>query len=322
MWRSAGIIAVVAVLLLLGWQLGLRGLISNPGGGSVTDTGKHSIPLEEIVDGGPPRDGIPSIDDPQFLAIDQAALSDDEPGIAIELGGVARFYPYEILVWHEIVNDTLPDGQRILVTYCPLCRSGIVFNPLVDGQLVEFGTSGKLWNSNLLLYDRKTESLWSQVLGEAVVGSQTGTKLALLPSDITTFGAWKQVHPDGQVLARPANSGRAYGRDPYGDYYTTTGTYFPLSNRDDRLGEKALIYGVAFDGQTKAYPDELIRSRGMVRDTFNGREIIAEYDAGANAVRLFTEQDGQRERLTPFVTYWFAWAAAHPETEVYVEESP
>ncbi|MBI4023179.1 DUF3179 domain-containing protein [Candidatus Berkelbacteria bacterium] len=319
MWRWTSLIVVI-IGLLIGWQYWQRDEAER-GGNDVTDTTKHSIPLEENVDGGPPRDGIPSIDDPEFVAISEASgqLADDKPGIAIELGGVARFYPYEILVWHEIVNDTLPDGQRILVTYCPLCRSGIVFDPLVDGERVEFGTSGKLWNSNLLLYDRTTESLWSQVLGEAVVGPQTGTKLTILPSDISSFGAWQQAHPAGQVLARPANSNRTYGRDPYGDYATTTGTYFPLSNRDDRLGEKALVYGVEFDGQTKAYPDDLIRRVGTVHDTFNGREITAQYDAGADTVRLFVNTDGGRERLNPFVTYWFAWAAAHPETALYEE---
>lgn len=137
---------------------------------NVTNGVRHSVPLAEIIGGGPEKDGIPSIDEPKFVSITDATfLSDDELGIAVTLRDTAKFYPFQILVWHEIVNDEI-EGQRILVTYCPLCRSGIVFDPLVSGERVEFGTSGKLWNSNLVMYDRKTDSLWSQILGEAIVG--------------------------------------------------------------------------------------------------------------------------------------------------------
>lgn len=150
---------------------------------------KHSIPLGEIKSGGPPKDGIPSIDKPNFISIKEAEgfLKESDPGIAINIEGEKRFYPFKILVWHEIVNDMIK-GKRVLVTYCPLCLTGIVFDPVVKGERVEFGVSGKLWNSNLLMYDRKTDSLWSQVLGEAVVGEMVGTKLAVVPSDIIQFG--------------------------------------------------------------------------------------------------------------------------------------
>ncbi|MFN7088796.1 MAG: DUF3179 domain-containing (seleno)protein, partial [Candidatus Paceibacteria bacterium] len=158
----------------------------------ITNGVKHSIPLDAIMGGGPPKDGIPSIDHPKFISVQEASnfLSDEEPGIAIEIGKVNRFYPFQILVWHEIVNDLIND-QRVLITYCPLCLSGIVFDPLVKGERVEFGTSGKLWNSNLVMYDRKTDSLWSQILGEAIVGEMTGTRLKVLPSDQMRFGVWK-----------------------------------------------------------------------------------------------------------------------------------
>jgi len=146
----------------------------------VTNDVKHSVDLDEILGGGPPKDGIPSIDDPKFISIAKADfINDEEPGIAVSISGIDRFYPFQILVWHEIVNDTF-DGQRVLVTYCPLCLSGIVFDPLVSGERVEFGTSGKLWQSNLVMYDRKTDSYWSQVLGDAIVGEMTGTSLKVL----------------------------------------------------------------------------------------------------------------------------------------------
>ena len=154
----------------------------------ITDGVKHSVPFDEILGGGPPKDGIPSIDKPKFISIAEANkfLEDNEPGIALDIDGVQRFYAFQILVWHEIVNDTI-GGKRILVTYCPLCLSGIVFDPVVGGERVEFGTSGKLWNSNLVMYDRKTDSSWSQILGEAIVGNMTGTRLAVLSSDMMRY---------------------------------------------------------------------------------------------------------------------------------------
>lgn len=284
----------------------------------VTDGVKHSISLDEIVGGGPPKDGIPSIDNPKFVAAaDASFVADEEPGLAVELEGIARFYPFQIMVWHEIVNDSF-NGRRVLLTYCPLCLSGIVFDPLVKGEQVEFGTSGKLWNSNLVMYDRKTDSLWSQILGEAIVGEMTGTKLAVLPADIIRFGDFKKKYPQGQVLSRDTGATRFYGRDPYGDYYTTPGTYFPVKNRDDRLGEKEFILGIVVDGKAKAYFPPSVKTKGQVEDSFAGKIIVAKYEADIDAVRLFEKKsNGSLERINPFAAFWFSWAAAHPDTELY-----
>lgn len=285
----------------------------------ITDGVKHSVPLEEIVGGGPPKDGIPSIDNPKFISVSEAGrfLSDKEPGIALEIRGVKRFYPFQILVWHEIVNDSI-GGQRVLVTYCPLCLSGIVFDPVVKGERVEFGTSGKLWNSNLVMYDRETDSLWSQILGEAIVGEMTGTRLKVLPSDMTLFGDWKSVNPEGEVLSRDTGAVRFYGRDPYGDYYNTPGTFFPVGNKDDRLSEKDFVLGVVINGKAKAYWPESIKQKGEVEDSFQGKTIIARYEKDIDAVRLFEKkQDGTLQRINPFPNFWFSWVAAHPDTELY-----
>lgn len=285
----------------------------------ITKNQKHSIPLNEIVSGGPPKDGIPSIDKPRFVSVNETNkyLKDDEPGLALTLNSINRFYPFQILVWHEIVNDTI-NGQRVLITYCPLCFTGIVFDSTVGGEQVEFGVSGKLWNSNLLMYDRKTDSLWSQVLGEAVVGEMTGTKLAVLPSDIVKYGEWKKLHPNGQVLSRDTGLTRSYGNDPYGDYYTTPGTYFPLRHKDDRLPEKAFVLGLVIDDKAKAYSAEVVKQVKEVRDSFQERTIIARYEEDIDAVRLYEEKsDGILERLAPVGAFWFSWAAAHPGTEVY-----
>lgn len=287
---------------------------------TVTKGVKHSVPLEEIIGGGPPRDGIPSIDDPKFTTPVAASawLRENEPGLAISLEDAHRFYPFQILVWHEIVNDTLPSGRRILVTYCPLCFSGIVFDPLVQGKRVAFGTSGKLWNSNLVMYDRKTESLWSQVLGEAIQGERTGEKLTVLPSDIVRFGVWRVQHPNGVVLSRETGATRFYGRDPYGDYYTTPGVLFPIGHRDARLGEKELVLGLVVDGRAKAYHPLAVKAKGEIVDTVAGKTIVARHDVAIDAVRIFERKpDGSEERLNPFAAYWFSWVAAHPETELY-----
>lgn len=284
----------------------------------VTDGTKHSVPLNEILGGGPPKDGIPSIDQPKFFSIAEAGkfLKDTDPGIALSIDGVDRFYPFQILVWHEIVNDTI-NGKRVLVTYCPLCLSGIVFDPVVNGERVEFGTSGKLWNSNLVMYDRKTESLWSQILGEAIVGEMTGTQLKVLPSDMVRYGNFKELNPNGAVLSRDTGTTRFYGQDPYGDYYTTPGTYFPVGKKDDRLNDKDFILGIVVNSKAKAYWPEAVKKASEVEDRFEGKTIIARYEKEIDAVRLFEKKaDGAVERINPFGAFWFSWVAAHPDTEL------
>lgn len=284
----------------------------------VTDGVRHSVPLNEILGGGPPKDGIPSIDDPKYVSIaDADFITDDEPGIAVSLNGIDRFYPFQIMVWHEIVNDNF-NGQEVLVTYCPLCLSGIVFDPLVAGERVEFGTSGKLWQSNLIMYDRKTDSYWSQVLGEAIVGEMTGTKLTVLPSDMTRFGEWKGLHPNGQVLSRDTGAIRFYGRDPYGDYYTDNGSiFFPVANSDDRLENKDLVLGLVINEQALAIDAQAAKAKGELRTTFEGKTIVATYEPEIEATRVFEIlSDGTRERINPFPNFWFSWVAAHPETEL------
>ena len=294
----------------------------------VTENVKHSVPLSEIIGGGPPKDGIPPIDSPKFVSVGEADfLADEEPGLAVEVDGISRFYPFQILVWHEIVNDTI-NGQRVLVSYCPLCLSGIVFDPVVKGERVEFGTSGKLWNSNLVMYDRKTDSLWSQILGEAIVGEMTGAKLAVLPSDMIRFGDFKKKFPNGEVLSRDTGATRFYGQDPYGDYYTTSGTFFSVKNKDNRLQEKDFVLGIVVDGKAKAYFPPAIKQKGEITDQFAGKIIVARYEQELDAVRLYEKRgpstalggSGQKDelvRINPFSSFWFSWAAAHPGTELY-----
>lgn len=282
----------------------------------VTDGVKHSIPLHEILSGGPGKDGIPSIDNPKFVsAIEATFLNDNDPGLGLTVSGESRFYPYRILVWHEIVNDTIK-GEPVLVTYCPLCATGIVFERTVDGKAHEFGVSGRLWQSNLLMYNRaaseKDESLWSQVLGEAVVGTHTGKKLTIIHSDIVRWGDWKAAHPDTKALSADTGALRDYGRDPYGDYYTSESVSFGAHFRDTRLHPKALVHGIEIDGMYKAYADDALKRIGEVDDQLAGKNIhVTRTDAGE--VRF--EANG--EPLASIPGFWFSWLAVHPETELY-----
>ncbi len=289
----------------------------------------HGVPLSEIV-GLLGKDGIPSIDNPKFIAPEAARewLDDSEPGIAFSRSNTHRFYPYQILVWHEIVNDTVPvsaealtgeDGERVLVTYCPLCLTGFVFDPLVKGERVEFGTSGKLWKSNLVMYDRKTDSLWSQILGEAIVGEMTGVKLKLLPSDQVQFGKWRELHPDGQVLSRETGATRFYGSSPYGDYFTSTGFARSLAGgRDTRLTPDAFVLGIVLNEKAKAYSAEAVKQKGEVVDEFEGQTFVLKHDKVLDVVRIYKRlPNGSKEQVNPFSSFWFAWTAAHPDTDLY-----
>lgn len=286
----------------------------------VTDGVKHSIPLAEVISGGPPKDGIPPIDKPKFVSVKEAEefIKDSEPGVAFARGGTQRFYSYQILVWHEIVNDIV-EGERILVTYCPLCLTGFVFDPLVKEERVEFGTSGKLWKSNLVMYDRKTDSLWSQILGEAIVGEMTGTKLKLLESDLVRFGDWKKNFPDGQVLSRDTGATRFYGSNPYGDYFEATGFAKSIAgSQDTRLPADAFVFGVVVDGRVKAYATEAVKAKGTIEDAFAGETLVLKHEKELDVVRMFKKlPDGSLERINPFSAFWFSWSAVHPDTELY-----
>lgn len=187
-----------------------------------TDFQKMAVEPSEILSGGPPKDGIPPIDAPKFVAVTAATdLTDRDPIISLEINGDARAYPLRVMTWHEIVNDTV-GSQPVVVTYCPLCNSAIVFDAVVNGEIHTFGTTGKLRNSDLVMYDRLTESWWQQFTGRAIAGAYLGNKLNLLPSRLEAWSDFKARHPKGKVLV-PNNPGiRNYGRNPYVNYDIAT----------------------------------------------------------------------------------------------------
>src|SRR3989338_7690181 len=287
---------------------------------SVTGTIKHSIALDEIFDGGVGKDGIPSIDNPKFISTDEADmfLDGESLGLGFSWKGESRFYPFQIMVWHEIVNDQI-QGDPMLVTYCPLCQTGIVFDPKVDGKALTFGVSGKLWRSNLLMYDRESGSLWSQVLGEAVVGPQTGKKLKVLAFDVIYYGNWKKAHPDTKLLSRETGIFKKYGEDPYKDYYSDKTVGFGATLNDTRLHPKEFILGIELNGKYKAYRADAIKNISSLQDTFSGEHIeISKDEFGQVRVYRLSEN-----KLMPFIgSFWFAWLAVHPDTELFSEGLP
>lgn len=281
----------------------------------VVDNPQTSIPLEEILSGGPQKDGIPSIDNPQFVPISEVDfLEDTSLGLGLEYKEEQRFYPFQVLVWHEIVNDVVA-GDPLLITYCPLCATAIVFDRNVDGEVLEFGVSGRLWLSNLLMYDRRPtpeeESLWSQILGEAVVGQSTGAVLDIVDSNSITFGDWKDQFPDSVVLSQETGFDRTYGVDPYGDYYVNDTVSFGASFDDDRLHPKEIVAGISINGQYKAYNLNDLEA-GEITDEFAGETITVTKDE-INRVS-FSYREGT---IDSAISFWFSWLAVHPETELY-----
>jgi hypothetical protein len=217
------------------------------------------IDLDDLVSGGPPPDGIPPIDDPQFQPAREVDwLEAHEPLLSLTVNGETRGYPLQIMTWHEIVNDTV-GGAPVAVTYCPLCNSGVAFDRAVDGRLLDFGTSGWLYADNLVMYDRQTESLWPQLTGQAAVGVLTGTPLEAIPMGIVGWDQFRTAHPDALVLTRDTGFDRDYGHNPYTGYDNPTGGLLvePPDGRDPRLPVKERVIGLRIGGDAVA----IIRGR-------------------------------------------------------------
>jgi cytochrome c biogenesis protein CcdA len=275
----------------------------------------YAVDPSKIISGGPPKDGIPSIDSPKFVSVAEADnwIADDELILAVDYNGIERIYPLQIMVWHEIVNDNI-GGDPVLITYCPLCGSGIAYERKINGEEVEFGTSGKLYNSNLVMYDRKTDSYWSQIEGVAIVGPLTGTKLKAISIDTVVWGDWKGGHLDAEVLSQDTGYSRNYGADPYGSYYEDSYVWFPLESEDNRIHPKTVIFGIEVDGRFKAYREDDLIEVGEITDEFNGVNLVVKrsVDGAVTIVNLNNKEKIVKER-----DFWFAWYAFHPDTELY-----
>jgi hypothetical protein len=296
-----------------------------------TDFGKHSVPLGEISSGGPGKDGIPAIDAPRFVSVSEAEfLEAREPVVQLELGGEARAYPLQILTWHEIVNDRV-GGAPVAVTFCPLCNTTIVFDRRLDGRVLDFGTTGNLRNSDLVMYDRQTESWWQQFGGEAIVGELTGKELRQLPATILAWEDFAREHPEGKVLSRETGFVRSYGENPYAGYDSVDSPpFFEAANQDDdclppkervvfiERGEEQVV--VPFSALAKEREigvevggEELVVTwRPGTRSALDSGTIASGRDVGTAVVR--SVESG--ELVVHDLPFWFAVAAFAPEAEI------
>ena len=256
-----------------------------------------------LVTGGPAKDGIPALDAPTYVT--NPHLDDDATVFGIVVGSQARAYPQNIMYWHEIVNDEV-GSEMLSVTYCPLTGSVIAYRD------VNLGVSGALYNSNLVMYDRATDSLWPQILGQAVVGARKADVLDTYPVVVTTWGQWKALYPHTLVLSEDTGYDRDYNRSPYPGYEQMLRVWFPVAAESDALRSKAIVVGVEVDGSYLAIPKE--KFEGVREYVLDGVPLTISYNDALDVVTVFREDT--REDVATFEVYWFAWYAYHPTTEI------
>lgn len=291
-----------------------------------TDFSRHVVPLAEIISGGPPKDGIPAIDDPIFAPVDEVDLADREAVITFATADEARAYPLRILIWHEIVNDIVA-GIPVAVTYCPLCNTGIVFDRrLADGRVLDFGTTGKLRHSDLVMYDRQTESWWQQFAGEAIVGTLAGTRLRMLPARLESFGRFRARQAQGRVLVPGDPHLRPYGRNPYPGYDRSATPFLYDGPLPADIAPLARVVRVG----AEAWALSLVRERGRI-DT---GELVITWEPGqasaldavqladgaevGNVVVRQRRADGSLEDVVYSVDFAFAFRAFYPDGRLHL----
>lgn len=278
---------------------------------------KYLVHPDELKSGYVPKEGIASIDKPRFESVEQADrwLKDSEAVLATEYAGVTRVYPLRILIWHELVNDRIA-GTPVLISYCPLCNSGIGYCREVAGRELEFGVSGRLYNSNLVMYDRQTNSYWPQIEGRAVIGELTGHRLQKLPEPVlwVRWGDWKKEKPESEVLSQKTGFIiKPYAIDPYKGYHGINWILFPVAGRDERASPKTVVIGVDVNGSEKAYREDDVQA-GAIEDTIDNRRVRLE-STKAGTIHVTDTETGEP---VPYErAFWFAWYAFHPFTDFY-----
>jgi len=274
------------------------------------------VPPKEILWGGVPRDGIPAIHNPTFVEAAEADfLSDSDRVLGLMRNGVTKAYPIRIMDRHEIVNDRFGD-EPIVVTYCPLCFSGMAFKATIGGEVRRFGVSGLLYNSDVLLYDYGTDSLWSQIMSKAISGPMKGTDIEAVAVAHTTWRDWKTRHPDTQALTVNAILDFRYNSDPYARYQSTDRLMFPVARENGAYRNKERVLGLTIEGAHKAYPFRELRETGKskVEDVVAGKRVTIEWHESDDYARVV---DANGTELPSVIVYWFAWYAFHPSTIVF-----
>jgi hypothetical protein len=249
-----------------------------------TDFSRRTVPLEEIVSGGPPRDGIPALDRPVFESLDSAGrwLADREPVVVVEVGDQVRIYPLQILIWHEIVNDVV-GGEPITVTFCPLCNTALAFDRRLDGGVLDFGTTGRLRHSDLVMYDRQTESWWQQATGEGIVGAYAGRRLRFVPAPMLSWREARDAHPSARVLSRRTGYDRPYGRNPYERYDRRSAPiaeFFGLTP-DRRLPAMERVAAIEHEGEAVAVAFAFLSQHPAVNERVGRLPVLVLWSPGA-----------------------------------------
>jgi hypothetical protein len=263
-----------------------------------TDFSRHTAPYSEIFSGGPPKDGIPAIDAPQFISVAEADawLEPQEPIILLELDGEARAYPIQVLMWHEIANDTV-GGTPVAVTFCPLCNTAIAFDRRVAGQVLDFGTTGRLRYSNLIMYDRQTETWWQQANGRAIAGQYAGIQLTFVSVAIIAWEEFVNAYPNGQVLSRETGFNRNYGQNPYAGYDDVNRPPFLYDGpaTPEILPATARVLTIDLNGEAVAYPYEVLATAGAINDTVGTQPIVVLWKAGTASALDAASVSGGRD---------------------------
>jgi len=271
---------------------------------------------EDLLQGCAGKDCIPAISNPKFdKASDVSWLSNNDVVLTISYKGVDRAYPQKIMNWHEIINDTI-SGDPIAITFCPLCGSAVAFERKVDGVITELGVSGKLHNSDLVMYDRYEGNLWQQITGEALVGpaARRNEKLKPILLGTTTWGEWRKEHPNSQVLSKDTGFTRDYDQYPYGTYEQDDQLLFGVKSVNKSLQIKTVVYGIEVDGKSKAYPASIFDTNAVLEDSLGETKLKLEKTASGE-IEVTNLQTN--DKIIPLRLFWFAWAAFHPDTELY-----
>tara|TARA_Y100000310_G_scaffold334428_1_gene414178 strand:- start:11630 stop:12751 length:1122 start_codon:yes stop_codon:yes gene_type:complete len=292
-----------------------------------TDGVAYLVHPDKILSGGPSKGGIgvdrgiPALSDENinFVSVTEADewIEDNELVLVLNYNGEKRVYPLQILVWHEIANDEVA-GVPLAITYCPLCGSGIAYERTLtiesEEQVVEFGTSGKLYNSNLVMYDDATDTYWQQIDGKAILGDLVGQELIDVSIDTVVWRDYKGVYSDAQVLSQDTGMSRSYGTDPYGSYYEDSLLFFSVDNEDDSIHPKTVVFGIEIEGTYKAYLEDDVIAAGLIVDSIGTTSLEISRDE-VGLVSIINSDTG--DEIVKERDFWFAWYAFHPNTEVY-----
>ena len=250
--------------------------------GWTTDFSRHTVPFDDILSGGVGRDGIPPIDNPQFESIDEAdsTLGDLEPVVTFKINGEAKAYPLSILTWHEVLNDVV-GGVPVTVTFCPLCNTAIAFERTLEGRIFDFGVSGNLRNSDLIMWDRQTQTWWQQLTGEGIIGELAGHRLEFVPASIISWADFKEANPDSLVLSRDTGFNRPYGSNPYSGYDQVDQPPFLFDgDDDDRLAPKERVAAVQIGEASVAFPFPVLEVERVVNYPVNGIDVVVFFKPG------------------------------------------